>query len=77
MILMGLVNYMELLANDNCDYDSNNDGTQDQNWAINWQNAHPGEWFDCSPAHTQALNGNLKAYAAWWLWARLAGWSGN
>ena len=23
------------------------------------------------------LNGNLKAYAAWWLWARLGGWSGS
>ena len=30
-----------------------------------------------SPAHTQALNGNLKAYAAWWLWARLGGWNGE
>ncbi len=23
------------------------------------------------------LNGNLKAYAAWYLFARLAGWNGN
>ena len=29
------------------------------------------------PDHTQALNGNLKAYAAWWLWARLGGWNGE
>ncbi len=34
------------------------------------------DWFNCSPAHTQALNGNLKAYAAWYLWASLAGWDG-
>jgi hypothetical protein len=27
-------------------------------------------------AHSQPLNGNLKAYSAWWLWARLAGWPG-
>ena len=67
------------IPNDNCDYDSNSDGTQDANWAIQWQNAHTEgvDWFDCSAAHSQPLNGNLKAYAAWWLWARLAGWSGN
>jgi hypothetical protein len=57
--------------NDNCDYTGGN-------WALEWQGSHVKgvDWFDCSPAHTQALNGNLKAYAAWWLWARLAGWGG-
>jgi hypothetical protein len=62
--------------NDACFYDSNGDGTRDANWAIQWQNTHTlgVDWFDCSADHTQALNGNLKAYAAWWLWARLAGW---
>jgi hypothetical protein len=63
-------------ANDNCDYDGNGDNQLDGNWAIEWQNANPGEWYSCSAAHTQPLNGNLKAYAAWWLWARLAGWEG-
>lgn len=74
---------------DGCNYDYNNSGSttqtgdpatptnDDRNWAIDWQTAHPGEWFACSPAHTQALNGNLKAYAAWWLWARLAGRDGQ
>jgi hypothetical protein len=65
------------LVNDACDYDSNGDGTRDRNWAIDWQNAHPGEWFDCPSAHSQPLNANMKAYAAWWLWARLAGWAGK
>lgn len=65
------------IPNDNCDYDSNNDGTRDGNWAIEWQTAHPGEWYDCNCAHSQALNGNRKAYAAWWLWSRLVGWSGT
>jgi hypothetical protein len=60
--------------NDNCDYDVDGDDDYDGNWAIEWQNAHPGEWYNCTAAHTQPLNGNLKAYAAWWLWARLAGW---
>ena len=64
-------------VNDACDYDSNGDLVRDRNWAIDWQNAHPGEWYDCEAAHTQPLNANLKAYAAWWLWARLAGWDGN
>jgi hypothetical protein len=65
------------LVNDACDYDSNGDGVRDRNWAIDWQNAHPGEWYNCSSAHSQPLNANMKAYAAWWLWARLAGWDGN
>ncbi len=65
------------LVNDNCDYDSNDDGTRDKNWAVDWENAHPGEWYSCDAAHTQPLNANMKAYAAWWLWARLAGWNGQ
>lgn len=66
-------------ANDACEYDSNGDGTLDGNWAIEWQNSHTlnKDWYQCEAAHSQPLNGNLKAYAAWWLWARLAGWDGN
>jgi len=72
----GLVNYMVLLANDNCDYDSDGNGSRDRNWALDWQGSHTVniDWYNCSAAHSQALNGNRKAYAAWWLWARLAGW---
>ena len=49
------------------------------NWAIEWQNAHTKgiDWYVCESAHSQPLNANLKAYAAWWLWARLAGWDGE
>lgn len=47
------------------------------NWAINWQDTHPGLWYQCGSAHSQPLNANQKAYAAWWLWARMAGWDGT
>ncbi|MEE9913318.1 MAG: hypothetical protein K4571_16535 [Deltaproteobacteria bacterium] len=82
---VGFVNYMLLQANDNCDYDSNNDDNPDSNWAINWVTAHPGDALTplanhCDAngcAHSQGLNCALKGRAAWWLWARLAGWNGN
>ncbi|MGD0339067.1 MAG: T9SS type A sorting domain-containing protein [Bacteroidota bacterium] len=75
----GQINYMQLSANDNCDYDSNGDHNLDANWATIWQNSHTVnvDWYNCSSAHSQPLNANRKAYAAWWLWARLAGWDGN
>lgn len=65
--------------NDACDYDSNNDGNPEGNWATEWQSSHTlgTDWYSCSSAHSQPLNANQKAYAAWWLWARLGGWNGN
>ena len=65
--------------NDGCFYDTNGDGTPDGNWAVEWQSTHlqGTEWFNCNAAHTQPVNANQKAYAAWWLWARFAGWDGN
>jgi len=64
---------------DACDYDSDGNGSLDSNWALQWQNSHTQgkDWYNCSSAHSQPLNANQKAYAAWWLWARLAGWNGN
>jgi hypothetical protein len=65
-------------VNDNCDYYDGVGGTNLGNWATEWQNDenHPQgiDWYDCSSAHSEPLNANQKAYAAWWLWARLAGW---
>lgn len=73
------VYFGDKIPDDNCRYDSNNDGIRDANWAKKWQDSHKEgiDWYNCSAAHSQALNGNLKAYAAWWLWARLAGWNGK
>ncbi|HHO77265.1 MAG TPA: hypothetical protein ENN05_12675 [Deltaproteobacteria bacterium] len=67
------------IPDDACAYDTDNDGIRDGNWAIEWQESHAqGEdWYSCSSAHSQPLNANLKAYAAWWLWARIAGWEGQ
>ena len=58
--------------NDNCDYDSDGNGSRDANWAVEWQNANPGEWYECSSAHSQPLNANMKAYAAWRLFVAIA-----
>jgi hypothetical protein len=63
---------------DNCDYYSEINGSRQGNWAVQWQNSHTRnvDWYSCDSAHSEPLNANLKAYAAWWLWARLAGWPG-
>ncbi len=70
----GNTNYMLLNANDACDYDSDGNGSLDANWAITWQDSHTAgvDWYNCSSAHSQPLNANRKAYAAWKLWAALA-----
>ena len=68
--------YTDFAVNDACDYDSDGDGSRDRNWAKEWQDSHKVnvDWYNCASAHSQPLNANQKAYAAWWLWARLAGW---
>ena len=70
----GLVNYMELNANDGCYYDSDGNGSRESNWAIDWQNTHTEgvDWYSSSAAHSQPINANMKAYAAWALWAKIA-----
>lgn len=66
-------NYYEFV-DDNCGvYTSAGAGLYD-NWATRWQGSHTVgvDWYNCSSAHSQALNANQKAYAAWALWCALA-----
>lgn len=74
--------YGDRLVNDEGYYDSNGNQALDENdsnWATEWQNdvANNGKWYTCGSSHTQPLSANQKAYAAWWLWSRLAGWDGT
>ena len=64
---------------DDCDYYASRTGAKLGNWATAWQNSHTVniDWYSCSSAHSEPLNANQKAYAAWWLFARLGGWSGD
>ncbi len=66
--------YGDKLLTDGLDYDSNGDGIQDKNWAVDWRLAHTEgvDWFSASSAHSDALNANIKAYAAWAMFAEIA-----
>jgi hypothetical protein len=74
---------MALAADDNCDYDSDGNGSRDKNWASSWVTANPSTRLTTlatgcgSCAHSQQLNCVLKGTAFWWLLARMAGWSGT
>ncbi len=63
---------------DNCDTYTSLHGDRLGNWAEQWQASHIEgvDWYSCSSAHSKPLNVNQKAYAAWWLFARLGGWPG-
>ena len=64
--------FLDKNVDDYCAYDGGN-------WALEWQGSHTEDidWYSCSSAHSLPLNANLKAYACWYLFATLAGWSGN
>jgi len=52
----------------------------DRNWAQDWQADNPGRWYQAidrwnNGYHAPPLIANLKAYASWWLWARISGWA--
>jgi hypothetical protein len=76
----GLVDYQQYYADDACTYTPAGGGSA--NWADEWIQENPsheltaitGECGGC--AHSRALNCVQKGIAAWWLWARIAGWNG-
>ncbi len=61
--------------NDNADYYESEYGAYLGNWAVEWQDSHTQgvDWYNCSSAHSQPLNANQKAYAAWHLWCGIEG----
>jgi hypothetical protein len=64
-----------------CAYDKV--GVQDGNWGIEYQTSHVQDvdwyWYPppAKPSHTEPVNANQKAYAWWWMLARIAGWDGT
>ncbi|MBN2477316.1 MAG: tandem-95 repeat protein [Pirellulales bacterium] len=62
-------------ANDNCDYYESAEASDPLgNWAVQWQESHTenADWYNCLSPHSQPLNANQKAYAAWALWTEIA-----
>ena len=65
-------NYFEFV-DDDCRVFAGAGGPQTGNWATAWQAAHTegADWYNCGSAHSEPLNANQKAYAAWALWCAL------
>ena len=61
-------------VNDDCAIFDGPAGTETGNWATSWQNSHTQgvDWYECGSQHSQPLNANQKAYAAWALWCKIA-----
>jgi uncharacterized protein YjdB len=79
--------FLDDYVSDDCSYLVN--GERTGNWAEEWitgkvmmdgeddslhNEPHGGDWFQCTAEHSHPVNANMKAYAAWYMFARLAGW---
>ena len=64
--------YFEFV-NDDCGIYDGAGGSAIGNWATAWQTSHAEnvDWYTCGSQHSEPLNANQKAYAAWALWCRL------
>jgi uncharacterized protein YjdB len=79
--------FLDDSVSDDCSYLVN--GERTGNWAEEWiagkvmmdgeddslhNEPNGGDWFQCTAEHSHPVNANMKAYAAWYMFARLAGW---
>lgn len=79
--------FLDDSVNDACSYMVN--GERTGNWAEEWidgkvqmngeddtlhNEPNGGDWYQCTAEHSHPVNANMKAYAAWYLFSRLAGW---
>jgi len=79
--------FLDDYVNDDCSYLVN--GERTGNWAEEWivgklqmdgeddtlhNEPNGGEWYQCTAEHSHPVNANMKAYAAWYMFAKLAGW---
>jgi hypothetical protein len=82
-------NYWDDAGDDGNSYKYNNSKTEEGFFYHDWQNAHelgkdyyhnktsPGGAVKCGDHTTQHITANRKAYAMWWILARISGWDGE